>query len=237
MKKIMVILGCIFIHSGCATAPTSNPNHMPAQYVAIFYYSPPSQAAVQQSPATFTVGKVVFEYLGKKTWLHAPQFANMEKAVAEDLPEILTTKGLSVRGPFDSYDLIPYADKKSIDFFLIPVVTPMVLLPEVAESLIKVTVKMRLELREIITRELMWSKILTFTEFEVPVTSVLHMYTFDKGKIVDVAFAPEALENLMAKDMEKQYPRLMETIYTLIDLEEMIIIKKQAQEVKSEKGW
>jgi len=237
MKKIMIILGCILISGGCTTAPKSNQNHMPAQYAANFYYSPSSQAAVQKSPATFTVGKVVFEYLGKKAWLHAPQFSDMEKAVAEDLPEILTTKGFSVRGPFDSYDLIPYADKKSIDFFLVPVVTPMVLLPEVAESPIKVTVKMRIELREIITRELMWSKIITFTELEVPITSVLHMYTLDKGKIVDVAFAPEALENLMAKEMEKQYPSLMETIYTLIDPEEMIIIKKQAQELKSEKGW
>jgi hypothetical protein len=237
MKKIMIILGYILISAGCATAPTSNQNYMPAKYVANYNYTPPSQAEVQQSPVIFTVGKIAFEYLGKKAWMSMPQFVNMEKAVAEDLPEILTAKGFSVRGPFDTYDLIPYADKKAIDFFLLPVVQPLVLLPAVAESPIKVDVKMRLELREIITRELMWSKILTFTEFEVPLTSVLHNYTSDKGKIVDVTVAPEALENLMAKEMEKQYPVLMETIYTLIDPEEMTIIKEQAQEVKSKKGY
>jgi hypothetical protein len=237
MKKIMIILGYILISGGCATAPSSNPNYIPTQYVANFHYSPPSQTAVQQSPAVFTVGKVAFEYLGKKAWLSMPQFTNIEKAVAEDLSEILTTKGFSVHGPFDAYDLIPYADKKAIDFFLLPVVQPLVLLPAVAESPIKVDVKMRLELREIITRELMWTKNLTFTEFEVPLTSVLHNYTSDKGKIVDVAFAPEALENLLAKEMEKKYPILMETVFALIDPEEMTIVKKQAQEVKSKKGY
>lgn len=237
MKKLMILLGYILIAGGCATAPSSNPNYIPAQYVANFYYSPPSEAKNQQTPVIFTVGKVVFEYLGKKAWLSKPQFANMEKAIAEDLPEILTTKGFSVRGPFDSYDLIPYADKKAIDFFLRPVVQTLVLVPEVAESPIKVDVKMRLELREIITRELMWSRTLTFTEFEVPLTSVLQSYTSDKGTIVNVAFAPEAIENITAKEMEKQYPVLMATIYTLIDPEEMTIIKKQAQEVKTKEGY
>lgn len=242
MKKIMIILwcillGCILISGGCTAAPSSNPNYVPAPYVANFDYSLPPQGAVQQSPVTFTVGKVAFEYLGKKAWLSAPQFANLENAVAEDLPEILTAKGFSVRGPFDSYDLIPYADKTATDFFLLPVVAPFVLVPKVAESPIKVTVKIRLELREIVARELMWSKTLAFTEFDVPLASVLHSYTSDNGKIVDVDFAREVLENIMAKEMEKQYPVLMGTIYTLIDPEEMAIIKGQAQEVKSNKGY
>lgn len=237
MLKFLILLSCIFMLAGCAPAPTSNQNYMPTRYVASFDYSPPAQEAVQKSPVALTVGKVVFEYVGKRPWLHAPQFANLEKAVAEDLPEILTAKGFSVRGPFDSYDLIPYADKKAIDFLLLPVVTPLVAMPEIPETPIKVTVKMRLELREIMTRELMWSKSLTFAEFEVSIYSVWHSYTSDKGKIVDAVFAPEALENLMAKEMEKQYPVLMETFYTLMDPEEMTIHKKQAQGIKSQKGY
>lgn len=237
MKKILIILSCIFMSAGCAPEPTSSQNYLPARYVANFDYTPPAQAAVQESPLAFTVGKVAFEYVGKKPWLHAPQFANLEKAVAEDLPEILTAKGFSVRGPFDSYDLIPYADKKAIDFFLHPVVTPFVAVPEVVETPLKVTVKMRLELREIMTRELMWSKSLDITEFEVSIYSVWNSYTTDKGKIVEAVFAPEALENLMAKEMEKQYPVLMETFYTLMDPEEMSILKKQAQEIKTQKGY
>ncbi|MFO7559021.1 MAG: hypothetical protein R6X10_09350 [Desulfobacterales bacterium] len=233
----MIVLGFILVVLGCVTAPPSTSDWVPPQHVANFDYLPPSQAAVQQSPAVFTVGKAAFKYLGKKAWLSAPQFANLEKAIAEDLPEILTAKGFGVRGPFDSYDLIPYADKKAIDFYLLPVVTPLVMLPEYAKSPIKVTVKIDLELREIFTREMMWSKNLTLAEFEVPFTSVLNNYTTKDGKVVDMAFRLEALENLMAIEMEKRYPVVMDTIYKLIDPEEMTIIREQAQEVKSKKGY
>jgi len=43
--------------------------------------------------------------------------------------------------------------------------------------------------------------------------------------------------NETAKQLEKQYPDLMATISPLIDPEEMRIIKKQAQELKSKKGY
>jgi hypothetical protein len=224
---------------GCITAPSSNSNYIPPQYVAIFDYSPPSQVAAQKSSVTYTVGKVTYENLAKKDLLKAPQFANLEKAIAKDLSGILTARGFSIRGPYDSYDLVPYADKKAIDFFLDPVVTTIVMLPEDPnqESPINVTVKMRFDMREINTRELMWSKNLTFSEFKVPLLSVVESYTRERGKIVSATFAPDQLENLIAKEMEKQYPVLMGTIYTLIDQEEMAIIKKQAQEVKKLKGY
>ena len=77
----------------------------------------------------------------------------------------------------------------------------------------------------------------SLTELEVSIYSVWNSYTRDKGKIVEAVFAPEALENLMAKELEKQYPVLMETFYTLMDPEEMTILKKQAQEIKSQKGY
>lgn len=238
---MMIVLGFILVAWGCVTAPAppSTSDWVPPRHVANFVYLSPSPAAVHQSPAVFTVGKVPStKYIGKKVLLSAPQFANLEGAIAEDLPKILTAKGFSVRGPFDSYDLIPYADKKTIDFFLLPVVTPLVIWPEDIESPGKVTVKMGLELREIFTLEKMWSKNLTFAEFEVPFKSIVVSYTINRdGKLVKATFEPEKLENLIAKEMEKQYPTVMDTIYKLIDPEEMTIIRKQAQEVKSKKGY
>ncbi len=53
----MILLGCVLISGGCATAPTSNQWHIPTQHVANFDYSPPSQATVQQSSVVFTMGK------------------------------------------------------------------------------------------------------------------------------------------------------------------------------------
>jgi len=246
MKKIIIVLGCILIFFGCATAPTSKPD----QYVAQFNYSPPTQAAVQQSSAVFTVLKANYKYAGQKAWLSKPQFANFDKAIAEDLPEIITAKGFSVHGLFDSYDLIPYKDKKTVDFYLLPVVTFSVAMPslvgmnadvvaamKVGSSPVKVIVKMNLELREIITRELMWSKSVNFTEFEVPFKSVASDYDYKNWIVVKVNFRPEALENFIAEEMEKQYPVLMDTIYNFIDPEEITIIQKRAQEIRKSEGF
>ena len=247
MKKMMIILGCVLISGGCATAPTSSRQHIPTQHVANFDYSPPSQATVQQSPVVFTMGQVIYKHAGKTPWLSKPQFANLEKAIGEDLPEILVAKGFGVRGPFDSYDLIPYGEKKAIDFYLQPTVTAFISYPDplsrsdILEAkvspMLKVIFKMDLEAREIMTRELMWSKRLTFTEFESPILPLIYGFQEDNGKINELMFHPERLENMMAGEAEKQYPVLMKTIHTLVDSEEMAIIKKQAQELKSKKGY
>lgn len=43
--------------------------------------------------------------------------------------------------------------------------------------------------------------------------------------------------NDVAKGIENQYPDIMTTISKIIDPEEMRIIKKQVQELKSKKGY
>ena len=103
--------------------------------------------------------------------------------------------------------------------------------------MLKVIFKMDLEAREIMTRELMWSKRLTFTEFESPLPPLIGGFQEDNGKVNKLMFRPERLENMMAEEAEKQYPVLMKTIHTLVDSEEMAIIKKQAQELKTKKGY
>lgn len=246
MKKILMILGVGLILWGCVSVPADTSAWLPAPYVATFDYTAPAPAAVQENPAVFTVGKVAFKHAGKTPWLSKPQFANLDKAIEEDLPEILVAKGFGVRGPFDSYDLIPYGEKKTIDFYLLPVVTAMVSTPDplyksdmetATGPMAKVIVKIDLEAREIVTRELMWSKSLKFTESEVPVLSLIYGYQSEHGKITQLLFRAEVLENHMAKEVEKQYPAVMETIYKLIDPEEMTIIRKQAQEVRKNKGY
>lgn len=239
MKQIM-ILACILTGFGCVPMQGPDTAIAPTQHVAQFAYSVPSEVAVQPVPVVWTVGKVEHKYYGRNGRLNTPQFVNLDNAIAEDLAEILTAKGFGLRGPFDSYDLIPYADKKAMDFLLRPAVTSVVVPEDRATALqtpIRVTVKVNLELREIVTRELVWSKSLTFGELEIPFASVVHVVTAQHGKITDMVFAPEALENIMARELEKKYPGLMSTIFTLIDPEEMLVLKQEAQELKSKKVY
>ena len=122
MKRFVVFLGCVFIFYGCVTAQTSE-YVAAAPYVANFEYTPPPNESDQVVEVVFTVGKVEYKHAGKTAWLMTAQFVNLEKAISEDLPEILMSRGFAARGPFESHDLIPYSDKKGIDLYLSPVVT------------------------------------------------------------------------------------------------------------------
>ena len=225
-------------------------------YVANFTYTPDTQAAPGSAGVTFSVENTILNYQPdtkmKLLWFKSVQLANLPEAVKKDISGLLAAKGFNVRGPFGSYDLIPYQDKKAIDLFLVPNFGLSLTLPdEISDTnniKVEVTGRMNLELREIATRELMWSKNIPLTKFEVPF--VIKMFKFSTvqqakdwpgGTIIvgDLEYMEpkQNIVNELAKGLEKQYPDLMATISKLIDPEEMRIIRKQCQELKSKKGY
>ncbi|MEK6732987.1 MAG: hypothetical protein AABY55_05105 [Candidatus Omnitrophota bacterium] len=160
-----------------------------------------------------------------------------------------------MRGPFDSYDLIPYPDKKAIDLWMIPNIELSIKIPEEIYSIedvkIEVTGTMRVKMQEINTRELMWANKSIPFKFEFlcvgPDGLNYASITFGGGvmikdvdnkkiskKITSVEFGSGGMDEI-AKGIEKEYPAIMANISKLIDAEEMSIIKKQCQELKSKK--
>lgn len=230
-----------------------------ARYVAKFNYTPDTQAAPGSAGVTFTVANVSYQISAKDTkpWFANPQFGNLHKAVAEDLTKLLMAKGFSVRGHFDSYDLIPYPDKKAIDLWLVPTIELSFKTPEETYSIedieIEVTGIMKLKMQEITTRELMWAKDIPF-KFEFPckqpgqdwinvesihwgkgVVGSKDVYNRKiKKQITSIEIGSNSM-NEIAKGIEKEYPVIMANISKLIDVEEMRLIKKQTQELKSKK--
>ncbi len=89
---MLMIIGVGLILSGCVSVPTETSDLVPAKYVANFNYTAPAQMPVQEKPAVFTVGKVAHKHVGKTPWLSKPQFANLDKELEEDLPEILIAR-------------------------------------------------------------------------------------------------------------------------------------------------
>lgn len=246
MKKHLFLFFCLML-AGCATTlPKPPAPEEILKYTASFNYTPDSQAVPDSAGVIFTVAGLSFNAGAKDAspWFMNPQFENLHKAVAEDLSELLMANGFSVRGPFDSYDLIPFPDKKAIDLYLIPTMELWFtgenmkddydsawLTSRAVTGNMVVTGKIILEAREIVSRELMWSKTIPIKKFEFPV-EVHYMIGKPGGVIVQ-----NKIMNETAKQLEKQYPDLMTTILPLIDPEEMRIIKKQAQELKSKKGY
>ena len=254
-RKYLMVLALSFLFVfpsiNCVIAASSQKEE--EIYVANFDYTPSTQATPGSAGVTFTVGNIRYQASAKDTkpWFMYPQFKNLDKAVRESLNKLLMAKGFSVSGPFDSYDLIPYSDKKAIDLYLAPTIEVSVISPREVYSIedikLEVAGKIILEQREIVTRELMWAKSIPFKKFGFPF--VLGIITWERlantrdayNKKIKKTIASVELStanmNDLAKEIEKQYPGLMATIYKLIDPEEMRIIKKQCQELKSKRGY
>ncbi|MFH2145398.1 MAG: hypothetical protein ABII75_05145 [Candidatus Omnitrophota bacterium] len=261
-KYLMVIAAVLLsVISTCDVMAAPPKQEKESTYVANFEYTPESQAAAGSVGVTFTVTSVLYQADAKDTkpWFMYPQFDNFQKAVGEDISELFIAKGFPVRGPFDSYDLIPYPDKKVVDLWLVPTIDLSLKTPEEAYSIedikIEVTGTMKLKIQEITTKELMWAKNIPF-KFEFPcekpgqkdlnvesihwgegVVGGKDVYNKKiKKQITSIKLGPTSM-NEIAKGLEKQYPEIMAAISTLIDAEEMRILKEQCQELKSKKGY
>ncbi|MBN2178738.1 MAG: hypothetical protein JW743_04865 [Deltaproteobacteria bacterium] len=243
MKKLFIVFLCLVLN-GCATLPEASRTE--DKYRANFVYTSDAQENIPYNgEVIFTVSSILFKTKGSLLWFSSQQFVNLPDAIKQDSLEILTAKGFGVRGPYDSYDVIPFQDKKNIDLLLIPTLELSVILSEQKEELenywawqsptnqtgkAEVSGKITIELREITTRELMWTKTIPVKEFEFSyLVSIPWGTNRAPGKLYDA----NPVFDGMAKGLEKQYPDLIGTIKELIDPEEMAIIKKQCQELKN----
>ncbi len=245
--SVIFVIAVLCVCSGL-TAFAQAPQAAAGGSAVNFNYTPPSGEAPKPVGISFVIGKMNYQTSSKPLWFAAKQFGSLNEAAQADLAEILTAKGFGVRGPFESYDLIPYPDKKAADFYLVPTMELSVITPtevySVAEITAEVSGKLTLEAREIMTRELMWTKSIPFKKFDVAscivsvtwvpgMARLVNDTTVKKG-IVSVDMG-DCLMNEISKEIEKQYPEAMATFYTLIDPEEMGVIKEQAKELKAGK--
>lgn len=249
IKKYVVVAGIFFLaflSAGFASAESPKKNVEP--YVANFNYTPASRKAPGSSGVTLAVGPAIYVSDAKSTrgadWRTAPQLERLNAALREDLSKLLMAKGFSVRGPFDSYDLVPYSDKKQIDLFLIPALELLATWKDTnvetegfsqkvyhGTGTIELNGKLTIQLQEMMTRELMWTKNIPVT-YSFPYDVRFPFFTgaprpFDMSLVIDD----------LAKGLEQQYPKMLETLSNLIDPEEMRVIKRQAQELKRKKGY
>jgi hypothetical protein len=246
--KLFIILLTSLMLVGCAVTPPGQ-QIQAEPYVAKFDYTPDTQAAPNSSGVTFTVSSGSYKTNSKEMlWFNYPQFADLGNGIKSDLSDILVAKGFSVRGPFGSYDLIPYSDKKNIDMLLVPQVEINIRIKDQKSQVeniwaappvdiltgnVEVSGKVTVELREITTLVLMWANSVPFEEFEFsyrvrnsPFYNKKHGVVFDLKPIIITD---------VAKGVESQYPKIMAAIANLIDTEEMNIFKKQCQEVRKDR--
>ena len=237
IRKVALVSGILVLSLLVALpAPTVSAKELkdPEPYVANFSYTPETLLKPGSGGVTFATANIVYQFPEKVFWPKFPQFAHLEKAIINDLTKILIAKGFSVRGPFDSYDLIPYSDKKVTDLYLTPTFEMLIVFKgdktgAVCTGTVEVSGRLILEMKEMMTRELMWSKNIPLRKWEFPYnikTPNVHPYDLKPFIMNDVA-----------KGLEQEYPQLMSTMEGIVDPEEMRVLKKQAQELKRKKSY
>lgn len=253
MAKRYIVVSCILffslLNSGLASARSPNgeaDKKETSPYLANFSYTPEHPKARGSSGVTFTISAPVYVSDTKSTqgkdWRNSSSFSQLTAALKEDISEILVAKGFNVRGPFDSYDIIPYPEKKQIDLYLIPTLELFATWKDTnvetqntgfsgkayrGTGTIEISGRLVINLQEIMTRELMWTKGIPIS-YSFPYDVRFPYFDtgsrpFDMGLVIDS----------MAKGLEQQYSGILTTFSNLLNTEEMHVIKRQAQAAKS----
>lgn len=190
----------------------------PPYVAANFSYTPASEAARGSAGVTFAMGSVSYTANMKQhPWFADPAFGNLDQAVKDDLAEILRANGFNLRERIGSGEMT-YSEKKAIDLLLETTIDVTTKKQDANTFVGPHMWKLTLQIREPVTRELLWSNNVTF---QAP-------WDADEG---GYWWRP------LARNLEKQYPDLMAQIVRLLDPQEMKILKKQAQELKTKKGY
>lgn len=229
-------------------------------YVATFAYSPSTEKAPKSQGITVAVAKASFlasrapvdnelwayqlKALGKADpstgemlWFAFPQFYNLSAGLRRGVAELLFAKGISVRGPYESYDSVPATDKKAIDLYFIP---KMKLVftehsnkwkrgDDTVDTNIEVNGTILLEAQNMTTRESLWTR-------TVPLEKIVFISRMPSSGY----FAKDRFNSIMnevAKGIEGQYQTLMSNVSDSIDPQELRSLKKGGAAGKGKTGY
>lgn len=213
-------------------------------YIAEFNYTPVANNPPGSAVVTFAVAKVDFfsadvtpkgswsdqlKAIGKldvqddkMAWFAFPQVANFPVKFRRAIAEVLYANGFDIKGPYESYDVIPPAYRKMIDFYLTPKIklafsVSHVDKPGTLTEKVEVNGTVILEIREMKSKDLIWTMELPIQKMELISEMKPSFYTMTKYN---------GIMNDVAKGLEQQLPSIMNSIASAVAPSEMKALKK-----------
>lgn len=215
-------------------------------YVASFAYTPSVQKSSSAQGISFAVAKVIpspseapdilwknelsnikmiDQNSGKMLWYSFAQFTNMGTKLRKNIAELLFARGFAVKGPFENYEAISAADKKTVDLYIIPKIEATFSVNEIKMAKSQVTqvdvsTKVMIELRDIKTFSVLWTK----------ETDPLNTkFNYKSTTSYDVNNKYNYIMNETVRGIEQKYSELMNNVSKLIDPQEMRSFKTKEQ--------
>ncbi|MEL6847222.1 MAG: HpaA family protein [Bacteroidota bacterium] len=244
--SILGLAGFAFLLFGSIGAGSTKPLVSP-----VFNYSPPE--APGTGSANFTMALVSPSY--KNLDEVGEPFNSFQKSLEAEIMEVMTAKGYSVRGPFESRDEMLYSDKENSQLALIIEVEPEI--QKATGSWTKVKMadnrmgyrfsrgtlniygKINLTALEPISGEKMWAKSVnipkqTTEEFTSSRVFVGSSLASDLQAIAALAAANDAnVANPITKALEKSFEDIMTKIWNHLDPTEFKRMVPKIKELKA----
>lgn len=250
-----IILPCLalgFISSCISSKTTTIPADEPA--VVINYdYTPPTQSNEKVDISFILLNP---SYGKKFQGERQPMFTKFINNMGADFEEMLVAKGYSIRGPYDTYDEIVYADKNETDLLLESsidftyewgseaikkqqypggkYVAPFTKLQ--IDGNLHLGGKVNLIIKEAITQEKLWVKSIPLVDKAVPVLTKVY-----KGNTLREALSQinndVGYKNAVYRALDDYYQKALKTAWNNLDPNELTVLKKQVKELRKKKGY
>ena len=216
-----------------------------------FYFSPPETPGTGSAGLTMALVSPSYKNLEDV----GEPFSTFQESLEAEIMEVLTTKGYSVRGPFDNRDEMLYSDKENSHLALIIEVEPDIQKATGSWSTVKMADnstgyrfskgtlnifgKINLTALEPISGEKMWAKSVNIPkqvteEFTSSKVFVGSRNTSDLTAIVTLAANGDAnVANPITKALEKSFGEIMTKIWNHLDPAEFKRMEKKIAELKA----
>jgi hypothetical protein len=243
---IVYTLAAATFMTGCMAQPKPA---TPVSYT--FAYNIPKAAA---QPLPVTIALVRPSFADPAAFAQSPHAREAGSAfvssMKSDLEKMLVAKGFKVTGPYDSIDVMTFPEKKTADLTLTPVVdvraTEQVtnrstdignpLFPyQAQEGVSVVSGWVSLVMLEPLTSEKIWIKRIEVSPMQEGF--VWKYQLVQRGNQVVTHTLEDTRGNSVAAALSKVYPKVMQATWDYFHPDEVLLMKKQAEEARRLKRY
>lgn len=249
MKKINLILFALtvvfagVITNACFSTKTATAP--PEKISANFNYTPPVEGIVKRNDVSFILLNPKFTNDLMKPFVNTDPWRTFSGNMGNDFKEMLTQRGFPFQGPYENYDELVYNQKKNTDLILevdIDLLGKQTGLQNRYNTYTKITEywidgsatiegKVNLYLSEPFTKTRVWVK-------SIPIpTQTFYAKSTHRYKTSTVPMEDPGLWNAWVAELDKTYSKIMQTAWNHLDPEEMLVKKKEADEIKANSGF
>jgi hypothetical protein len=252
-KKSILLLTALGVISSCLTSKTTT-NPAAEKAVVINYdYAPPTK-----STDKVDISFILLNPTYAKTFEgeRQPMFTKFINNMGADFEEMLVAKGYSIRGPYDTYDEIVYADKNETDLLLESSIdftyewssealkkyryrggnytAPFTRLQINGD--LHLGGKVNLVIKEAITQEKLWVKSIPLIDKAIPVLTSTYKGGTTKEALAMV-LQDVGYKNAVYKALDDYYQKALKTAWNHLEPKELEALKKQVRDLRKKKGY